>query len=220
MMIDVFEAENIFYRNCHPSRIGKFLAHAKLYEMSLGLPGDFLECGVFKGASFSRFRKLGSLFHPAHARRFVGFDVFGRFPEADYELDKEELARQFTTDGDTSIGIDELRTLLTGQNLGENVELYQGDVRKTITEYFKTYPDRTISIINIDLDLYEATKVVLETVWPRVVKGGVIIIDDYSAGFPGATHATEEFLRDRKRPEQLKKFPYCNTPCYLVKETD
>ena len=84
---DVFDAENHFYRRCSADRISKFLAHAKLYEMSLGLPGHFAEAGVFKGSSFCRFRKLGRLFHPDHTRRFVGFDVFGKFPTSSYEPD-------------------------------------------------------------------------------------------------------------------------------------
>src|SRR5437870_4731468 len=100
---DVFEAENQFYRHCRTDRISKFLAHAKLYEMSLGLPGHVAEAGVFKGASFCRFRKLGRLFHPDHARRFVGFDVFGRFPAAEYGPDKVELDRQWAADGNQSI---------------------------------------------------------------------------------------------------------------------
>ncbi len=97
--MSVFGAENFFYQHCDTSRISKFLAHAKLFELSLGLPGHFLEAGVFKGASFCRFRKLGSLFHPDHYRRFIGFDVFFEFPTAEYEPDKNVLAAQLETDG-------------------------------------------------------------------------------------------------------------------------
>src|ERR1700678_2506760 len=98
--IDAFDAENEFYRRCSVDRISKFLAHAKLYEMSLGLPGHFAEAGVFKGASFCRFRKLGRLFHPDHTRRFVGFDVFGKFPASGYAPDDAELEKQLAVDGD------------------------------------------------------------------------------------------------------------------------
>lgn len=215
---NIFDIENEFYKFCDPTRISKFLAQAKLYEMSLGLPGDFIELGVFKGASFCRFRKLGYLFHPDHARKFLGFDVFGKFPEADHPIDKAELERQFISDGDTSINKDELYELLSRQNLSNNVELIKGDIRTTLPDYFSDQNDTAISIINIDLDLYGPIKTALEILFPRVVRGGIIILDDYAAGFPGARLAVDEFLEKSNRKETVKKFPWTNTPCYLIKQ--
>lgn len=216
--MDIFDAENEFYRNCDVSRIGKFLAHAKLYEQSLQLPGDFVEVGVFKGASFSRFRKFGRLFHPDFGRRFIGFDVFGPFPDADYEPDREMLDKQKQIDGGVSISDDELLDILSRQGLTENVELVKGDIRETLTPYFEAHADRVIAITNIDVDLYEPTKVALDVIFPRVVPGGVIIIDDYASGYPGANKAVEEYLAENNRSERLQKFPFTHTPCYLVKE--
>src|SRR6202167_2816664 len=86
--IDVFNAENEFYRRCSADRISKFLAHATLYEMSLGLPGHFAEAGVFTGTTLSRSGKLVRLFHPAHTRRFAALDLFGRFPAAPHGPDQ------------------------------------------------------------------------------------------------------------------------------------
>ena len=216
--MDVFEIENEFYRQAHPSRFSKFLAHAKLYEMSLGLPGDFVECGVFKGASFCRFRKLASLFHPDHARKFVGFDVFGRFPDADIKEDEAELQRQFTIDGDTGIDVEELRKIIKDQGLDGNVELVKGDVRVTLPEYFNDHQDMALSIVNIDLDLYGPVKVALEVLFPKVVRGGIIILDDYAAGFPGANKAVEEFMAENGRKERIQKFPWTYTPAFIIKE--
>lgn len=217
-MRDIFEIENEFYQNCDPNRISKFLSHAKLYEMSLGLPGDFVELGVFKGTSFCRFRKLGHLFHPDHARKFIGFDVFGKFPDADIEADKATLESFKSSSGDTSIDDRVLLKLLEEQNLSRNVELVKGDVRKTLPAYFTEDNHTAISILNIDLDLYGPIKSALEILFPRVVKGGIIILDDYAAGFPGARKAVDEYLLEMRRPEKVQKFFWANTPCYLVKE--
>ena len=156
--MSVFDAENYFYQNCEPRRISKFLAHAMPYEMSLGLPGHFAEAGVFKGASFCRFRKLGSLFHPGHTRRFIGFDVFGAFPQARYDPDKPFLEKLLAYGGEQGISRADLLQLLANHGLEHNVELIEGDVCRTIPEYLAMHPQMSFSIVNIDVDLYEPTK--------------------------------------------------------------
>jgi hypothetical protein len=214
--IDAFDAENEFYRRCSTDRISKFLAHAKLYEMSLGLPGHFAEAGVFKGASFCRFRKLGRLFHPDHTRRFVGFDVFGRFPAPTYGPDKAELERQWAEDGNQGISRPELQRLLEEQGLAANVDLIEGDVRETIPRYLSERQQMSFAIVNIDLDLYEPIKIALEHLFPLVVRGGVVILDDYE-GFPGAKKAIDEYLAATSRSERIQKFSFAHTPSFLIK---
>jgi hypothetical protein len=214
--IDVFEAENQFYRRCTADRISKFLSHAKLYEMSLGLPGHFAEAGVFKGASFCRFRKLGRLFHPDHTRRFIGFDVFGKFPASGYAPDNAELEKQLAIDGDQGISKAELDQLLKEQGLADNIDLIEGDVRETIPRFVSEHKQMSFAIINIDLDLYEPIKVALDHLFPLVVRGGVVILDDYE-GFPGAKKAVDEYLAEHNRPERIQKFSFAYTPSFLIK---
>jgi hypothetical protein len=214
--IDVFDAENEFYRRCSTDRVSKFLAHAKLYELSLGLPGHFAEAGVFKGASFCRFRKLGRLFHPDHTRRFIGFDVFGKFPAATYGPDKAELERQWAVDGDQGISRSNLQQLLDQQGLASNVDLIEGDIRETIPRYLSENKQMSLAIVNIDLDLYEPTKVALEHFFPLIVRGGVVILDDYE-GFPGAKKAVDEYLTAMNRSERIQKFSFAYTPSFLIK---
>lgn len=44
-----FMYENGFYLTSQPYRLGNMLAHYELYKMIVGLPGDIIELGVFKG---------------------------------------------------------------------------------------------------------------------------------------------------------------------------
>jgi hypothetical protein len=214
---DVFKEENRFYQYCDPTRISKFLAHAKLYEMSLGLPGHFVEAGVFRGASFCRFRKLGKLLHPDHLRRFIGFDVFGRFPDPKYGPDKKVLTEQWKVDGDTSIGREELLEILKIQGLHNNVDLIKGDISETLPRFLKEHQEMSFSMVNVDLDIYEPIKATLEHIFPRVVRGGIILLDDYE-GYPGAKKAVDEYLAANKRTEVIRKFQFSYSPCYLIKE--
>ena len=216
-MTSVFEAENHFYKYCDPTRLSKFLAHAQLYQMSLGLPGAFVEAGVYKGASFCRFRKLGRLLHPDHYRKFIGFDVFGTFPEADYEPDRPAHQALLEAAGNESISKSDLLDLLEEQSLADNVDLIQGDVSESMPEYLKNHEELSVAILNIDVDLYQPTKDALEYFFPRVVRSGIIILDDYE-GFPGAKKAADEYLAAHQRPEVIQKFPFALSPCYIIKE--
>jgi hypothetical protein len=216
MISDIFECENRFYRECDTSRISKFLSHSKLYEMSLGLPGDFLEAGVFKGASFSRFRKLGRLFQPDHARKFYGFDVFGKFPDAEFEPDRIELERQLKIDGDSGISEKELYKILEGQGLADNTKLVPGDVRETIPKFLEENQQTSFSIVNIDLDLYEPTEVAIRFLYPRLVVGGIMILDDYE-GYPGARIAANEVFNACVPSVKIQKFSFAQSPCYIIK---
>lgn len=216
-MLDIFDAENHFYLHCDPSRIGKFYAHAKLYESTVGLPGHFIEVGVFRGASFCRFRKIGKLLHPDHNRMFLGFDVFGKFPEADFDADRTLLEEMNAETGDTGIDDRELMRILEEQSLAGNVELIKGDVRETLPDYLDRHQEMTFAFANIDVDLYDPVKVTMEQVFPRVARGGVILLDDYE-GFPGAKKAVDDYLAANGRPERIRKLPFAFSPCHIVKE--
>ena len=109
---------------------------------------------------------------------------------------------------------DELLDSLKEQGLHENIELFDGDICETVPRFVKTTPQTRISLLNIDVDLYEPTLCCLENLYPIVTTGGVIILDDYGA-FPGANTAIEEFFVDKE--EQIQKLPYSFSVSFVVK---
>ena len=71
-------------------------------------------------------------------------------------------------------------------------------------------------MLHIYSDVYEPDKKGLEEMFALVVRGGVIIFDDYAV-VEGETLAIEEFFADKKI--LLKKFPFSHgKPSYIVKE--
>lgn len=85
-----WEYENGFYLTCETNRIGKFLNHLEIYKLILGLPGEILEFGVFKGTSLVRLLTFRSLLESDYSRKVTGFDVFGQFPrDQDLESDRK-----------------------------------------------------------------------------------------------------------------------------------
>lgn len=210
-----FEYENNFYLSCGNARLGKFLAHYELFKMAKDLPGAMMEFGVFKGASFVRFAGFRDLFGNASSAKLIGFDTFSQFPETDFEEDKKYRKALINEAGEQSISKEQLSEVLKNKGIRENIELVEGDVTKTLPAFIKNNPQLKISLLNLDTDIYEPAVAILEHCWPRIVRGGILILDDYNV-FPGETKAVDEYFKDKKI--QIRKFSFSNTPCYIIKE--
>lgn len=210
-----FEYENNFYLSCDNTRFSKFLAHYELYKMTRDLPGAIVECGVYKGVSFVRFAGFRSLFEIPYSRKLIGFDTFGKFPETKYKDDKKYRDRLVKISGEQSISKEQLLAVLKNKGADKNTELVEGDVVKTIPKYIKENPHLKISLLNLDTDIYEPSVTILKYFWPRIVKGGVLILDDYGV-FPGETKAIDEYFKNKN--VKILKFPFAMTPCYIIKD--
>lgn len=209
-----FEYENGFYATADPSRFSKFVSHLEFFKRTSDIRGEILEFGIFKGNSFFRWIKFRDLLEQTSSRKIIGFDVFGDFPEANFEDDKlkrDAFVRE--TKGGKSISYEEITSLLQKQNLHKNVEIIKGDILKTLDEYVNNNPHLKISLLHIDVDLFEPTKFILEKLYDRVTKGGIIILDDYGA-FAGTNKAVDDFFESKI---EIKKLPFSNAISYIVK---
>lgn len=182
------------YTLTSPARI-KILADAVRHLISSGIPGAMAECGVWKG---------GSMMTVAHTlidagsqtRELYLFDVFeGAMPQAtaiDVTRDgtrlKDSMVEQdapywnFVTEA-------EVKRNITSTGYPESlVHFIRGPVEQTL-------PDRApeqCALIRLDTDLYESTKHELECLYPRLVPGGIVIIDDYGS-HQGVKKAVDDF---------------------------
>ena len=83
------------------------------------------------------------------------------------------------------------------QNLADfpAVRLYRG----WIPERFAEVEDRRFSFVHIDVDLRQPTEDSVRFFYPRLERGGILVVDDYGfATCPGATEAVDRFLEDRQ----------------------
>ena len=208
-----FEHENSFYLTCDPSRIGKFLAHYQLYKLTKNLTGDFVECGIFKGISFIRFAMFRELLENT-SKKMIGFDIFGKFPETEFKGDIKKRKEFIDDAGKEGITKQQLIKVLKNKRITRNIELVKGDITKTVPNYVKKHPKLRISLLNLDTDIYEPAVTILEHLYPKIVKGGILILDDYGV-FPGETKAVDEFFL--KKNITINKFPFSKTPSYIIK---
>ncbi len=207
----IWESENIFYLKSDVTRISKLLYQYEIYKKILKLPGDVVECGVFKGASLVRLLTFRENLENTFSRKIIGFDAFGKFPKASNDKKTKKLILPFKK----GISKNELELYLNDKKF-INYELVKGDVRKTLPIFLKKSPEIKISLLHLDMDIYEPTKFVLKKIYDRIVRGGIILIDDYTA-VPGSTRAIDEFLKKNKKLK-IQKLGFYKLPAFIIKD--
>ena len=105
--------------------------------------------------------------------------------------------------------------VLKRKNVFKNIELIEGDITSTVPEYISAHPELKVSLLNLDVDIYEPSVIILENLYSKIVKGGVLILDDYGT-FPGETKAVDDFFKGQKI--SIRKFPYSDTPSFIIKK--
>ncbi len=209
-----FDYENNFYLSCGTQRISKILAHYELFKKTVDLAGEIVEFGVFKGVSLLRWAHFRQMHGGASSKRIIGFDVFDKFPSTDYAQDHAKLGKFIESAGDQSISRDQLTNLLSHHGLDAGVDLIEGDILETVPGFLESRPELKISLLNLDTDIYEPAVVILESMWERVVPGGIVLLDDYAV-FPGETKAVDDFFAGKS--VQIRKLPFAKTPSYIIK---
>ena len=174
------------------------------------------EFGVFKGSSLFRFLIFKEILKDN--RSFYGFDSFGKFkvPKNIDSDDFKELKLFFKEAGNNSISKKNLQLILKKRKLDKNVKLIKGDILETLKLFLIKNKRIKFSFINLDVDLYEVSKFILEITWKKVSKKGIIWFDDYE-GFPGAKRAINEFLA-KNHNASLQKISFDRDYYYCIKK--
>ena len=86
-----FDYENAYMLSAPVERIGKLVSRFELFNKIKAIPGEIIECGVFKGSSLSQFVKLRALYGHSSSKKIIAFDTFGKFPEKCSSDDKKYL---------------------------------------------------------------------------------------------------------------------------------
>ena len=214
-----------FPRHIRRQDMARFLVKHELFKLALPANGSVVECGVFAGGGLFGWMQFSSIYEPYnHTRRVIGFDTFTGFPSVD-EKDLTDGRSEHTHTGafkTTSSIIPELEQLADIHNANRpighipKIELVAGDACQTIPDYVKQNPSLLISLLYLDFDIYAPTKVALDHLLSRVVKGGVVAFDELNCKeFAGETTALLETM-DLNQVE-LRRFPMDPYISYFIK---
>jgi len=171
-----------------------------LLETTLGLDGDVIECGVFRGRSLRLICKT-CRDRVGYGKAILGLDTFEGFPENGISsYDTKRFRSAFRLMGKFQAAEDVPSHLrMFADKFDINLELYKG----TFEEILPKLDHRRFCFIHLDCDTYRAHMECLASLYDRLVPGGIIVYDDYKAkAWPGAQLAIDEFLSDK--PEEVE----------------
>lgn len=140
------------------------------------IPGLLVECGIAAGNNFAAMCKAG--------RFGIGFDSFEGIPWAG-ENDEEQPGMKaidpskfgiLESSGITYHAIEDVKTNLATWGI-YNCELIPGWFQDTVRNWMNGFK---ISVLRLDGDLYESTKICLDNLYPHLSRGGILIIDDWN----------------------------------------
>ena len=210
--IKKFSIENKFYEIVSLDRFEKLLVQLEIFKSIKNVKGCVIEFGIFKGNSFIRFMIFNKIYN--FKKIFYGFDTFGEFPKSKNYFDNLQRNKFTKSAGISSIDKLSLDRILKKKKLS-NFSLIKGDVLVTLPKFIRKNKNLQISLINLDLDLYEPSKIVLESLYSRLSKNGIIILDNYKT-FYGETKAVNEFCK--KYDIKIMKFNLLNKKTFIIKK--
>lgn len=188
------------YTMTPPQRIVA-LRDAVAYLVAAGIPGAFVECGVWRAGSVmaaaNELIRLGCT-----DRDLWLYDTFAGMT-APTELDNtvdgrdgrvwfaaEKARPEPGSSGVTGVSLQEVRgNVLTTGYPGERCHFVEGPVEETL----HSHRPELVALLRLDTDFYESTRAELEQLYPRLVPGGILILDDYGYWL-GAQRAVDEYF--------------------------
>ena len=196
------------------------LSRVHLFELIREMPGSIVECGVYRGNSLMLLQQLSLTLEPyAINRTIYGFDTFEGFRSIDSVNDPDDITESMFSDTSAELiqSIINLQDIVRPVSRIPKTHLVKGDIGITVPEFVRMNPGLCISLLILDTDLYDSTKVALTNFLPHMHKGAIVLLDEvcYSR-FIGETIALKEVCDLKK--VRLKKFPFDSTCGYFEVE--
>lgn len=217
----LFDSFNSFILSEDRRVFSKLISRTLLYNEVKDIPGDIVECGVFKGTGLYTFLKLKGLYNPNSSKKVVGFDFFDTnqlISSINNKTDKEAMDVLFKERNfihETSFK-DYLSTKLIQDGfLNTDFELVDGDLSTTSKEYSENNPGFKISLMYMDVDLEEPTYNTLVNLWDNVTKGGIIVFDEYGYNKWSESKGVDRFIEERNI--EIKSLNYMCPTAYIKK---
>lgn len=217
----IYDAFNDFIFSSDTRVLGKLLARAFLFSQVKDIPGDIVECGVFKGSGMLSWLKLKKIFVPNSFKKVIGFDYFDTNSllnslSGNDKVRMTELfgERNYEHDGAAEKFLEE-KIALAGFNKTD-YELVKGDISQTAPEFATQRPGFRISLLYIDLDIEHPTYDTLSAFWDRVAIGGIVAFDEYAVHQWSEAEGADRFFQDKNIQIKTTTDYFCPI-AYVVK---
>ena len=217
----LFDNFNSFILSDDRRVFNKLISRTLLYNEIKDIPGDIVECGVFKGTGLYTFLKLKNVFNSNSSKKVIGFDFFntdGLISSINNKEDKDAMdvlfkERNFSHNQSFKENF-KLELIKNGFSESE-FELIEGDVSETTKMFSQNNPGFKISLLYMDLDLEIPTYDTLVNLWDNVTKGGLIIFDEYGYHKWSESKGVDKFIEEKNL--EIKSLNFACPTAYIKK---
>ena len=190
-------------------QVTQMLSRIEFFKMILDVPGAIIECGVHRGNALMLYFQLSIVLESyAINRSIIGFDTFEGFRSIT-DKDPNDINEKMFSDTDYNLlqQIIEVNDIIRPVNRIPRCEIVKGDITVTAPEFVKSHSDLVVAMLILDTDLYQPTKIAIETFVPLMPKGGIVVLDEVCyRNFAGETLALKE--KFNLNNVALKRMPF------------
>jgi hypothetical protein len=202
-----------------PLYVGNFnlqrvLSIYELLKSTLIVPGHIAEFGSWKGSNVMFMAKVLNMIDPYSNKIVYSFDSFEGLTEF-HKKDNEAINLKGKYKGN----LEELKDLITLNKLNDNIIIQKGYIENTLPTLLDAYPSLSFSMVYIDTDLYTSTKIILDSLHSRLIKGGLFVFDEWNyPEWPGETIAAREFLKEHSDNYEVLHIQNTRQPTLALKK--
>jgi hypothetical protein len=199
----------------------KLISRALLYHEVKDIPGDIVECGIFKGTGFYTFLKLKNLYNPNSSKKVIGFDFFDTnelINSISNKTEKESMQTLFSSrefEHSNSFKENLSNQIIKHGFLNSDFDLIEGDISITTKQFSEKNPGFKISLLYMDVDLEVPTYNALNNFWDNMTKGGLIIFDEYGYHKWSESKGVDKFIKEKNL--EIKSLNYACPTAYIKK---
>jgi hypothetical protein len=163
-----------------------------------GVPGDFIETGVWRGGACIFMRGVLKARGVTDRAVWVA-DSFAGLPPPDVAKYPQDTGYNFHEFKELAVSLEQVQENFRRYGLlDDQVRFLKGWFRDTLP----SAPVKSLAVLRLDGDLYESTIDALTHLYPKLEKGGYAIIDDY-ADVEACKQATDDYRAAQGITEEI-----------------
>lgn len=194
--------------------LSRFMAIADILRDTLDVPGHIAEFGSWRGANLMFMAKLMRIYDPHGNKQTHCFESFAGL---------ETFSSQDGAAGESEAGTyrgnyEELMSMIKLNDLVDDIVIHKGDIMQTLPMSLDN-DGLSFSLVYCDTDLYAPSRLILDSLHPRLSTGGVFILDEWNYDkWPGEAVAVREFLENHSDSYEMIHVRNARQPSLVLKK--
>jgi O-methyltransferase len=179
------------------------LQHCAVDAIQSGVPGDFIETGVWRGGACILLRGVLAALGSTDRKVWVA-DSFAGLPPPELDRYPQDAGDTHYTRPELAISVDQVKANFSRYGLlDDQVQFLVGWFSDTLP----TAPIDKLAVLRLDGDMYSSTMDAISVLYPKVSAGGYVIVDDYGA-IPTCKAAIEDYRRDNGITDPIEQIDW------------